>query len=174
MGERISNLQSLLKGSCTIKFSTTTLIYHQERKPCLLGNEFSFSSLIRGNIISLEHLSRDLVSLPSLLYIMFCTCVFYTFLNSWTPKCPKWRHINRLPWNSLNRDGLISKEEMMAYFLRAKSQLQCKMGPGFIHNFHEMTYLKPTFCEHCAGFVSMFLALSCFTYRLSQTQDMMN
>lgn len=45
----------------------------------------------------------------------------------------------------------------MAYFLRAKSQFQCKMGPGFIHNFQEMTYLKPTFCEHCAGFVSMIL-----------------
>ncbi|XP_067395202.1 ras guanyl-releasing protein 3 isoform X3 [Emydura macquarii macquarii] len=52
-----------------------------------------------------------------------------------------------------DQDGLISKEEMMAYFLRAKPQLQCKMGPGFIHNFHEMTYLKPTFCEHCAGFL---------------------
>uniref|UniRef100_A0A669P5M6 RAS guanyl releasing protein 3 n=1 Tax=Phasianus colchicus TaxID=9054 RepID=A0A669P5M6_PHACC len=51
-----------------------------------------------------------------------------------------------------DQDGLISKEEMMAYFLRAKSQFQCKMGPGFIHNFQEMTYLKPTFCEHCAGF----------------------
>ncbi|XP_033000388.1 ras guanyl-releasing protein 3 isoform X1 [Lacerta agilis] len=52
-----------------------------------------------------------------------------------------------------DQDGLISKGEMMAYFLRAKSQLQCKMGPGFIHNFQEMTYLKPTFCEHCAGFL---------------------
>ncbi|XP_038600397.1 ras guanyl-releasing protein 3 isoform X1 [Tachyglossus aculeatus] len=52
-----------------------------------------------------------------------------------------------------DQDGLISKDEMMAYFLRAKSQLQCKMGPGFVHNFHEMTYLKPTFCEHCAGFL---------------------
>ncbi|XP_066474375.1 ras guanyl-releasing protein 3 isoform X1 [Tiliqua scincoides] len=52
-----------------------------------------------------------------------------------------------------DQDGLISKDEMMAYFLRAKSQLQCKMGPGFIHNFQEMTYLKPTFCEHCAGFL---------------------
>ncbi|KAG9344601.1 hypothetical protein JZ751_011273 [Albula glossodonta] len=39
-------------------------------------------------------------------------------------------------------------DEMMAYFLRANSLLQCKMGPGFIHNFQEMTYLKPTFCEH--------------------------
>lgn len=60
-----------------------------------------------------------------------------------------------LPFSdSPNRDGLISKDEMMAYFLRAKSQLHCKMGPGFIHNFQEMNYLKPTFCEHCAGFVS--------------------
>ncbi|XP_030052365.1 ras guanyl-releasing protein 3 isoform X3 [Microcaecilia unicolor] len=52
-----------------------------------------------------------------------------------------------------DQDGLISKEEMMAYFLRANSQLHCKMGPGFVHNFQEMTYLKPTFCEHCAGFL---------------------
>ncbi|XP_007937081.1 ras guanyl-releasing protein 3 [Orycteropus afer afer] len=52
-----------------------------------------------------------------------------------------------------DQDGRISKDEMMAYFLRAKSQLHCKMGPGFIHNFQEMTYLKPTFCEHCAGFL---------------------
>ncbi|XP_068928288.1 ras guanyl-releasing protein 3 isoform X2 [Petaurus breviceps papuanus] len=52
-----------------------------------------------------------------------------------------------------DQDGLISKDEMMAYFLRAKSQLQCKMGPGFVHNFQEVTYLKPTFCEHCAGFL---------------------
>ncbi|KAK6328741.1 hypothetical protein J4Q44_G00007190 [Coregonus suidteri] len=52
-----------------------------------------------------------------------------------------------------DKDGLISKDEMMAYFLRANPLLQCKMGPGFIHNFTEMTYLKPTFCEHCAGFL---------------------
>ncbi|KAJ8014190.1 hypothetical protein DPEC_G00037680 [Dallia pectoralis] len=52
-----------------------------------------------------------------------------------------------------DQDGLISKDEMMAYFLRANPLLQCKMGPGFIHNFTEMTYLKPTFCEHCAGFL---------------------
>ncbi|KAG7268493.1 hypothetical protein CRUP_000215 [Coryphaenoides rupestris] len=50
-------------------------------------------------------------------------------------------------------DGLISKDEMMAYFMRANPLLQCKMGPGFVHNFQEMTYLKPTFCEHCAGFL---------------------
>lgn len=52
-----------------------------------------------------------------------------------------------------DQDGLISKDEMMAYFLRANPLLQCKMGPGFIHNFQEMTYLRPTFCEHCAGFL---------------------
>uniref|UniRef100_A0A3P9PYM5 RAS guanyl releasing protein 3 (calcium and DAG-regulated) n=1 Tax=Poecilia reticulata TaxID=8081 RepID=A0A3P9PYM5_POERE len=52
-----------------------------------------------------------------------------------------------------DQDGLISKDEMVAYFLRANPLLQCKMGPGFIHNFQEMTYLKPTFCEHCAGFL---------------------
>uniref|UniRef100_A0A672FR68 RAS guanyl releasing protein 3 (calcium and DAG-regulated) n=1 Tax=Salarias fasciatus TaxID=181472 RepID=A0A672FR68_SALFA len=52
-----------------------------------------------------------------------------------------------------DQDGLISKGEMTAYFLRANPLLQCKMGPGFIHNFQEMTYLKPTFCEHCAGFL---------------------
>ncbi|XP_054456166.1 ras guanyl-releasing protein 3 isoform X2 [Anoplopoma fimbria] len=52
-----------------------------------------------------------------------------------------------------DQDGLISKDEMIAYFLRANPLLQSKMGQGFIHNFHEMTYLKPTFCEHCAGFL---------------------
>ncbi|XP_019737625.1 ras guanyl-releasing protein 3 [Hippocampus comes] len=52
-----------------------------------------------------------------------------------------------------DQDGLISKDEMIAYFLRANPLLQCKMGPGFLHNFQEMTYLKPTFCEHCAGFL---------------------
>ncbi|KAM9726400.1 ras guanyl-releasing protein 3 isoform 1-T2 [Menidia menidia] len=52
-----------------------------------------------------------------------------------------------------DQDGLIGKDEMIAYFLRANPLLQCKMGPGFSHNFQEMTYLKPTFCEHCAGFL---------------------
>lgn len=50
------------------------------------------------------------------------------------------------------RDGQISREEMIDYFLKASSLLNCKMG--FIHMFTEATYVKPTFCEHCAGFVS--------------------
>ncbi|MEE6475147.1 hypothetical protein FKM82_010641 [Ascaphus truei] len=60
-----------------------------------------------------------------------------------------------------DQDGLISKDEMMAYFLRAKSQFHCKMGPGFVHNFQDMTYLKPTFCEHCAGFLWGIIKQGC-------------
>nr|XP_061816325.1 RAS guanyl-releasing protein 2-like isoform X1 [Nerophis lumbriciformis]XP_061816326.1 RAS guanyl-releasing protein 2-like isoform X1 [Nerophis lumbriciformis] len=50
-----------------------------------------------------------------------------------------------------NQDGKISREEMIDYFTRASSLLNCKMG--FIHTFSEATYVKPTFCEHCAGFI---------------------
>uniref|UniRef100_A0A3P8W5V2 RAS guanyl releasing protein 2 n=1 Tax=Cynoglossus semilaevis TaxID=244447 RepID=A0A3P8W5V2_CYNSE len=50
-----------------------------------------------------------------------------------------------------NQDGKISREEMIDYFMKASSLLNCKMG--FIHTFTETTYVKPTFCEHCAGFV---------------------
>ncbi|XP_061565398.1 RAS guanyl-releasing protein 2-like isoform X4 [Cololabis saira] len=50
-----------------------------------------------------------------------------------------------------NQDGKISREEMVDYFMKASSLLNCKMG--FIHTFTEATYVKPTFCEHCAGFI---------------------
>uniref|UniRef100_A0A8C1BPJ2 RAS guanyl releasing protein 2 n=1 Tax=Cyprinus carpio carpio TaxID=630221 RepID=A0A8C1BPJ2_CYPCA len=50
-----------------------------------------------------------------------------------------------------NQDGKISREEMIDYFMRASSLLNCKMG--FIHTFIETTYVKPTFCEHCTGFI---------------------
>ncbi|XP_046905109.1 RAS guanyl-releasing protein 2-like isoform X3 [Hypomesus transpacificus] len=50
-----------------------------------------------------------------------------------------------------NQDGKISREEMIDYFMKASSLLNCKMG--FIHTFNETTYVKPTFCEHCAGFI---------------------
>ncbi|XP_077598671.1 RAS guanyl-releasing protein 2-like isoform X1 [Stigmatopora nigra] len=50
-----------------------------------------------------------------------------------------------------NQDGQISREEMIDYFMKASSLLNCKMG--FIHTFTEATYVKPTFCEHCAGFI---------------------
>ncbi|XP_048883457.1 RAS guanyl-releasing protein 2-like isoform X1 [Brienomyrus brachyistius] len=50
-----------------------------------------------------------------------------------------------------NHDGRISREEMVNYFMKGSSLLNCKMG--FIHTFLETTYVKPTFCEHCAGFI---------------------
>ncbi|CAL8241462.1 unnamed protein product [Merluccius merluccius] len=50
-----------------------------------------------------------------------------------------------------NQDGKISREEMIDYFMKASSLLNCKMG--FIHTFTEATYVKPTFCENCAGFI---------------------
>ncbi|XP_048380854.1 RAS guanyl-releasing protein 2-like isoform X2 [Stegostoma tigrinum] len=50
-----------------------------------------------------------------------------------------------------NNDGQISRDEMIAYFMQANSLLNSKMG--FIHNFAETTYLKPTYCEHCKNFI---------------------
>ncbi|MGH0146856.1 UNVERIFIED_CONTAM: hypothetical protein FKN15_044536, partial [Acipenser sinensis] len=49
------------------------------------------------------------------------------------------------------KEGLISREEITAYFMRA-SVICSKLGLGFIHNFQETTYMKPTFCDNCAGF----------------------
>ncbi|MEQ2220216.1 RAS guanyl-releasing protein 2 [Ilyodon furcidens] len=61
-----------------------------------------------------------------------------------------------------NQDGKISRDEMIDYFLKASSLLNCKMG--FIHTFTETTYVKPTFCEHCAGFVRKHLLLTLTDY----------
>lgn len=51
------------------------------------------------------------------------------------------------------REGLVSREEITAYFMRA-SVICSKLGLGFVHNFQETTYMKPTFCDNCSGFVS--------------------
>lgn len=53
----------------------------------------------------------------------------------------------------LSREGLISRDEITAYFMRA-SVICSKLGLGFVHNFQETTYMKPTFCDNCSGFVS--------------------
>lgn len=50
------------------------------------------------------------------------------------------------------REGQVSREEITAYFLRA-SVICSKLGLGFVHNFQETTYMKPTFCDNCSGFV---------------------
>ncbi|XP_034381069.1 RAS guanyl-releasing protein 1-like isoform X2 [Cyclopterus lumpus] len=49
-------------------------------------------------------------------------------------------------------EGLISREEITAYFMRA-SVICSKLGLGFVHNFQETTYMKPTFCDNCSGFL---------------------
>ncbi|XP_030069545.1 RAS guanyl-releasing protein 1 [Microcaecilia unicolor] len=51
-----------------------------------------------------------------------------------------------------DREGLVSREEITAYFMRASS-IYAKLGLGFPHNFQETTYLRPTFCDNCAGFL---------------------
>ncbi|XP_028356733.1 RAS guanyl-releasing protein 2 [Physeter macrocephalus] len=49
------------------------------------------------------------------------------------------------------RDGCISKEEMVSYFLRSSSVLGGRMG--FVHNFHESNSLRPVACRHCKALI---------------------
>ena len=62
---------------------------------------------------------------------------------------PELRPSPRLP---PDRDGCISKEEMVSYFLRSSSMLGGRMG--FVHNFHESNSLRPVACRHCKALVS--------------------
>ncbi|TKS86499.1 RAS guanyl-releasing protein 1 [Collichthys lucidus] len=50
------------------------------------------------------------------------------------------------------KEGHVSREEITAYFMRA-SVICSKLGLGFVHNFQETTYMKPTFCDNCSGFL---------------------
>uniref|UniRef100_A0A669E8T8 RAS guanyl releasing protein 1 n=1 Tax=Oreochromis niloticus TaxID=8128 RepID=A0A669E8T8_ORENI len=50
------------------------------------------------------------------------------------------------------KEGQVSREEITAYFMRA-SVICSKLGLGFVHNFQETTYMKPTFCDNCSGFL---------------------
>ncbi|XP_069008163.1 RAS guanyl-releasing protein 1-like [Embiotoca jacksoni] len=50
------------------------------------------------------------------------------------------------------KEGLVSREQITAYFMRA-SVICSKLGLGFVHNFQETTYMKPTFCDNCSGFL---------------------
>ncbi|XP_074535141.1 RAS guanyl-releasing protein 4 isoform X1 [Halichoeres trimaculatus] len=53
-----------------------------------------------------------------------------------------------------DREGQISREEITSYFMRGMS-VCAKLGYNFsdVHNFHETTYKRPTFCCICGGFL---------------------
>ncbi|XP_071768646.1 RAS guanyl-releasing protein 4 isoform X1 [Centroberyx gerrardi] len=53
-----------------------------------------------------------------------------------------------------DRQGQISREEITSYFMRGMS-VCAKLGYNFndVHNFHETTYKRPTFCNTCGGFL---------------------
>ncbi|XP_060779340.1 RAS guanyl-releasing protein 4 isoform X2 [Neoarius graeffei] len=53
-----------------------------------------------------------------------------------------------------DREGKISREEITSYFMRGMS-VCAKLGFNLhnLHNFHEMTYKRPTFCDTCRGFL---------------------
>ncbi|XP_024133397.1 RAS guanyl-releasing protein 4 isoform X1 [Oryzias melastigma] len=53
-----------------------------------------------------------------------------------------------------DREGQISHEEITSYFMRGMS-VCAKLGYNFndAHNFHEITYKRPTFCDTCGGFL---------------------
>lgn len=96
--------------------------------------------------------------------------------NQWVLVCwqinPRASRKQSSPASALSlfpRDGKISREEMIDYFMKASSLLNCKMG--FIHTFTETTYVKPTFCEHCAGFVSQHLLIFSQFYLTSGTDS---
>ncbi|KAG7483855.1 hypothetical protein MATL_G00042770 [Megalops atlanticus] len=51
-----------------------------------------------------------------------------------------------------DREGEVSRDEITSYFMRGMS-VCAKLGFNFLHNFHETTYKKPTFCDTCGGFM---------------------
>ncbi|XP_060041843.1 RAS guanyl-releasing protein 4 [Erinaceus europaeus] len=48
--------------------------------------------------------------------------------------------------------GAFSREELTDYMLRA-SAICSKLGLASLHNFHEVSFRKPTFCDSCSGFL---------------------
>ncbi|KAL0972709.1 hypothetical protein UPYG_G00193770 [Umbra pygmaea] len=56
--------------------------------------------------------------------------------------------------NESDREGEISRQQISSYFMRGMS-VCAKLGYNFknVHNFHETTYKRPTFCDSCGGFL---------------------
>ncbi|KAM9452254.1 RAS guanyl-releasing protein 4 isoform 1-T1 [Salvelinus alpinus] len=56
--------------------------------------------------------------------------------------------------NDSDREGEISLQQINSYFMRGMS-VCAKLGYNFknVHNFHETTYKRPTFCDTCGGFL---------------------
>ncbi|XP_042153684.1 RAS guanyl-releasing protein 4 isoform X2 [Oncorhynchus tshawytscha] len=56
--------------------------------------------------------------------------------------------------NDSDREGEISHQQINSYFMRGMS-VCAKLGYNFknVHNFHETTYKRPTFCDTCGGFL---------------------
>uniref|UniRef100_A0A8C0G768 RAS guanyl releasing protein 4 n=1 Tax=Chelonoidis abingdonii TaxID=106734 RepID=A0A8C0G768_CHEAB len=52
-----------------------------------------------------------------------------------------------------DREGPYSRQEITDYFMRACAVFS-KLGLGFLHDFQEATFKKPTFCHSCNGFVN--------------------
>ncbi|XP_053253743.1 RAS guanyl-releasing protein 4 [Podarcis raffonei] len=50
------------------------------------------------------------------------------------------------------REGAWSREELSEYLMRACA-IFSKLGLGFLHNFQEATFKKPSFCDSCNGFL---------------------
>lgn len=95
-----------------------------------------------------------------LIYIFFSNYTITHCLACSGEPCQTFPNIKtkmKLRWSVfalwLCREGLISRAEITAYFMRA-SVICSKLGLGFVHNFQETTYMKPTFCDNCSGFVS--------------------
>ena len=63
----------------------------------------------------------------------------------------------------LYSDGVISREEMKNYFIKAHC---LELSKGFSHTFQETTYFTPTFCDHCAGMVRNIFIIKLHSQKL--------
>ncbi|XP_058052210.1 RAS guanyl-releasing protein 4 isoform X2 [Ahaetulla prasina] len=50
------------------------------------------------------------------------------------------------------REGTWNREDLLEYFMRACA-IFSKLGLVVLHDFQEVTFKKPTFCNHCGGFL---------------------